>query len=433
MARRWILISGVLCLAAFLATLPVPRVDGHVAGSDGLYYFSILRSSVLDHDLDLRNDYALLGAPVYPPTALGRPGAPFSVGTPILWAPFFLLAHAASLLLATAGAARAPNGIGGLYEPFVCIGTILYAFAGLWLTFRTVARELDDTFAAACAALAMWWATSLVEYTVAEPSMSHGASFFAIALFLAVWRRPGARPTAGHMAAVGAAAGLVALVRSQEGLVVLLPAIALVAGVLRGRLSPGRGVVAAAALGGAFALVFLPQVGFWHAVYGSWLTVPQGSDFMRWGSPVPGLILFSRRHGLLLWHPVLLIALLGLVPLARRDRALALAVGGYFLAQLYVNSVVSQWWAGDAFGGRRFMGVLPLLALPLAAAAAQAARSRGRGFVIAALAVLVAWNGLSFVQYRLGMISRTDMPTWRQLTLDRIELPFTIARRVLHR
>ncbi len=435
MAKRWILGSGMLVLLAFMATIPLPRIDGHIAGSDGLYYFAILRSAVFDHDLDLTNDRALLGAPAYPTTAVGRAGAPFSVGTPILWAPFFLAARAvAPVLPATKGSA---DGVGTLYESSVCIGTILYAFLGMWLVYRVARRVLDDDFAAACAALGLWWATSLIEYTVAEPSMSHGASFFANALLLAVWCRPGARFGVRRMLALGACAGLVALVRTQEGLVLIVPGVALAAAVLGGRLSLARGVAAAAALAGAFALVFLPQVLFWHSVYGAWFTVPQGNDFMHWGSPQVARVLFSPRHGLLLWHPLVLLALLGLVPLWRRDRGLALAVGGLFLAQLYVNSAVSQWWAGDAFGGRRFMGVLPWLALPLAAlfrwGPGAATRPRGRALVVAALVVLVGWNGLSLVQYRLGWLPRTDEPTWRQLTVDRLAVPVSIVRKVLHR
>ena len=433
MAKRWLLLSGLLVLAGFLALLPVPRIDGHIAGSDGLCYFAVLRSVAVDHDLDLANDYALLGVEPYAPTPLGRPGAPFSVGTPVLWAPFFALAGLVSVIAPALGGAGGAPGTGALFESFVCVATILYAIAGLWLVFRTVRKVLDDEFAAACAALAMWWATSLIEYTLAEPSMSHGASFFVNAVFLALWCRPRTYGTLRPWLEMGAAAGLVALVRTQEAPLVLLPACAIVADAARGRVPVGRAVAALARFGTAFGLVFLPQVMFWHAVYGAWFTVPQGNDFMRWGSPQPDLILFSGRHGLITWHPVILLALFGLVPLWHTDKRLARSVAAVFLMQLYVNSVVSQWWAGDAFGGRRFCGVLPWLALPLGAAAMQAAAARGRTFVGCVLLAFLLWNGLSLAQYRLGFVSRSERLTWRQLTVDRLVVPVTILRRALHR
>jgi hypothetical protein len=66
-------------------------------------------------------------------------------------------------------------------------------------------------------------------------------------------------------------------------------------------------------------------------------------------------------------------------------------------------------------------------------AAGAPASKGGRVLVVAALVLLVGWNGLSLVQYRLGWLPRTDEPTWRQLTVDRLAVPVTIVRKVLHR
>jgi hypothetical protein len=101
----------------------------------------------------------------------------------------------------------------------------------------------------------------------------------------------------------------------------------------------------------------------WHAIYGQWLTIPQGSDFFNWTNPQWLPTLFSTRHGLVAWHPIFLLALLGIVPLWKHHRWLALVVLVAFLAQWYINSAASRWWADDAFGGRRFIGTIPLLTL----------------------------------------------------------------------
>jgi len=419
-------------LAGFLATVPMPRVDGHIVGSDGIAYYSILRSAVVDHDLDLANDYRLLGSPGWPVTPAGMAGCPFSVGAPLLWSPFFVLARIVSILLACFGHAPPVDGIGSISEGLVCVGSILYALAGLLLVHHTLRQVLRSEFAATAATLIVWWASPLIEYTLAEPSMSHGVSFFVNALFLHTWA--GARePSRARLAALGACAGLVALVRAQEAPIVLLPLADLAASVARDRRSVGRALGSAGWMLGCMFLVFLPQLLFWRTVYGSFITVPQGSGYMHWFSPEVLNVLFSTRHGLFAWHPALLMAIPGILLLARSDRRLALGVVTVLLVQLYVNAAASDWWAGDAFGGRRFSGVLAWLALPIGAlAAAMEPKAMARAIAQVAMVALIGWNLLSFAQYRLGFVSRADALTWRQMTVDREELPVALAKRFLH-
>ena len=54
--------SGLICLLIFIATIPLPRVDNHLVGSDGIKYYAILRSFVLDQDFDFSNDFPLFDA-----------------------------------------------------------------------------------------------------------------------------------------------------------------------------------------------------------------------------------------------------------------------------------------------------------------------------------------------------------------------------------
>jgi len=429
-ALRWLIVSGLLCLAIFLATVPLPRVDRHLIGSDGFAYYAIVRSVALDRDFDFANDYALLGIGHHRRKApTGMPVNPFAIGTAILWLPFFLVAHAAALGLAALGLRMGSDGVGYLYEAAVCCGTIFYASVGFMLTYRT-ARRLFQVRVALLATLAMWWATGAIYYVVAEPSMSHGPAIFAEALFLWLWYPPDRSRTPGRWFVLGLAVALVALVRWQEGLIVAVPAAELLLA-LRERRRRADLLARGTAFGAGAVAGFLPQIVMWSAVYGTPLTIPQGNDFIHWLQPHPWLMLFSSRHGLMSWHPIFLLATLGLLPLWRRDRALALVVGAMFVAQLYVNSAVGRWWADDAFGARRFIGLVPLFTLSLAALMATTSRRIERSAWLSVLLLLVIWNGLSFAQYRLGFISMNAALTWRQMTIDRLLLPWRLLRRLL--
>jgi hypothetical protein len=44
--------------------------------------------------------------------------------------------------------------------------------------------------------------------------------------------------------------------------------------------------------------------------------------------------------------------------------------------------------------------------------------------------LLVVWNGLSFAQYRLGLVNRSEALMVREMTLDRLMLPYHVVQRL---
>jgi hypothetical protein len=425
-----LLLATAICVGIFSAAIPLPRGDDHLLGSDGLRYYSILRSAVLDHDFDFTNDYRMLGVEVEGVTPTGLKPNPFAIGSAVLWLPFFLLAHVLSLILSWLGLRVATDGVSYVYESFVCIGTILYAGTGFLLAYRTAARVASSQ-SAVLAALAMWWATQAIYYIVAEPSMSHGLTIFTQALFLYVWYPPRATRSWQDWLKIGLAVTLVGLVRWQEIIIVAIPLAELCYRLVRRQLSAPRTFSYGLMLGAMVLIGFLPQFVMWDALYGSPVTMPQGESFMNWMSPKPIETLFSTRHGLISWHPVFLLALTGLVGLWRRDRALTLAIAFLFLGQLYINSSVERWWADDSFGARRFTGLAALLVLPLAALLDNPRPAFRQRLLVAVLVLLVIWNGLGFIQYRLGFVSMSEALTLEEMTIDRLLVPFRLLQRLM--
>lgn len=113
-------------------------------------------------------------------------------------------------------------------------------------------------------------------------------------------------------------------------------------------------------------LAFFPQMLMWRMTYGHWLVNASRPGYL--GRPALLQVLFSPRHGLFLWHPLLLVGLAGLVALARRPglRRLAVAALLVFAAQVVINAMPVDWWGNAGFGARRFCSTLPLLSLGLA-------------------------------------------------------------------
>ena len=79
-------------------------------------------------------------------------------------------------------------------------------------------------------------------------------------------------------------------------------------------------------------------------------------------------VLFSSRHGLLSWTPIVWVALIGTIAYARRKPLWALPAIAAFVILVWTNGSAHDWSGGWAYGGRRFTSVLAAFAPGLALA-----------------------------------------------------------------
>ncbi len=399
--------------AVFPLALGALYLQPQRVASDGIFYFAPLRSLVVDFDLDFENEYRILGAEsgYFLRTETGRLPNNYSIGPALLWLPAYLLAHALGLF----GLYR-PTGFGYPYFTAVATATAIGGFAGVVFVFRLLRSHFEES-AALPATLLVWLATFHVWYMVFEPSMSHAFAMASVSGLLLLAQR-GVRGARGYLLA-GAASGIVALVRWQN--VVFVPAALAV--VLWKRERPSARDLILGAL--AFLLVVSPQLVYWKLLYGSFLLVPQGGGYVDLGSPRIEEVLFSSRHGLLSWAPVLWLALAGLPGFVRRAPALGGALAVSTLLALYVNASVFDWWAGASFGSRRFDGALAFFALGLAASIdwiVPRVQRRPVAAVCLLLAPFALWNFLLMGVYFEGAIPPDGPASFRQAAADGAEL-----------
>ncbi len=445
---RLILALTGFCLLVFLLTIPLPRADNQLVGSDGVYYYVYLPSLLLDGDLDFRDEYAHFFA--YDParverllsnrTPVGRLPNQWPIGPAILWSPFFLLAHLLASLLRWLGFPVATDGYGYLYQTFVLSGSILYGGAGLLLVYR-FARAMVSEQAALVATGLIALAGNLIYYLTAEPYMAHTLSVFASGLFFHTWLRRRGRPGIRTALLYGLLGGLMALIRPQDGLFLALPFLARLPSAWRGLRDgdrrPAIGLLRDGLIAGPVALlVFSPQMVVWGVLYGNPFRSPYtyhpGTDFY-WLSPRLGAVLFSAFRGLFTWHPIFLPALVGLFPAYRRDRTFALLGGLGFVVQWYIISSWHNWMQGDAFGGRMFLVCTPIFVMGLAHLIEGTAKRWSWPAVYALGGLLLVWNFLLFVEYRFDLVTAQRPPTWYDLTIGRVTFLLTFLQRLLRR
>jgi hypothetical protein len=434
MRAHWVSLIVVLALAAavsrslrararrdyqgyLVAILPlvlaVLYLQPQRVASDGIFYYAPLHSVIVDGDLDFENEYRVLGAlPGYfQRTATGRLPNNYSVGPALVWAPFFLVAHALGYL----GLYR-PTGFGYPYFTAIATGTALVGFLGVVWTFQLTKTYVRPATAFAAAVL-VWLASFHVWYMVFEPSMSHAMAMASVALFLLVNHR-GVRG-AKAFALMGVLGAVVALLRWQN--ILFLPAAIALSWARHGRPKWQELALGAA----AFVIVFSPQLMYWNALYGSPLLVPQGGGYIDWASPELEAVLFSSRHGLLSWAPLLWLGILGFPGFIRRAPVLGVSMVLAIGAAWYVNASVYDWWAGASFGSRRFDAALPALCVAVAVSLewiVARVRQRPLATVFVLLAPFVIWNAMLMGVYFSGAIAPDAPASFRQAAADGIEL-----------
>lgn len=397
--RPWL--DGPRAVIVSLALLAVPTVYGEVGG-DGLQAFVVVRSVLLDHDMDLANDYAGLGVPIVV-TRAGQPTSHLPIGLALVWAPPFALAHAGTAIARGFGSTLGADGFSVPYRSAVTAATYAYGVLALLLIEAEVRRR-NGRAVALLATLAIWLATPLHFYMTANPAMAHGASVLAATAFVVAWLRQRERDDASAWgwAGVGLLGGLMAAVRLQDAVLLAMPAADLAVRPRAGGKGRLTAFLAAAAAPG------LVQLLAWLRLYGpGFLTTVLTVNLVGGTPPHIAGVLFSPRHGLFYWTPLYVVCVLGWAAWALRQPRLASLVAAGFASAVLVNASIQDWWGSEAFGQRRLLGLTPLFALGLGEALAVLS-APWRRLAAGALALLAVWT-LSFEGvYNSGMAAPRD-------------------------
>jgi hypothetical protein len=435
-----IALIGVAFALAYGASLVfLPKPNGRIVIGDAVHYYVYLRSLVFDGDLQFHNEYVRLYglthrspevAWVYDPLPSGYIRNVMPIGPAIAWAPLYLMVTGVLTLLGMAGLNVVVDGYGRLFQAAAGFSGIAAATAGAWLAYRASAT-MFGVRPAIWSTLAIWLGASPLYYSMISPTYSHATSMLANGAVIAYWLATRRRTDLGRFGVLGALIGCATLVRWQEATLLALPIIDVLwpgsdespDGLRRA----GSAVARAAVAGLATLVVFTPQMMVWRTLYGEPFVIPQGGQFMRWHDAALGAVLFSDWHGLFTWTPVVLLSVIGIIPLWRRDRHVATAVIVLLAIAWYTNAAVADWWAGEAFGSRRFVSCVPLFILGLSALFAGV---RSSVPVVTTVLVAVFLNGLLLLQYQLFLKGWREIAPYPNgvygLVFARFAVPFRL-------
>jgi hypothetical protein len=421
----------------FLLTLPLcnPWIRG-----DGVGYYAIARSLLIEHRLDFSKDWidgntsfrmghldpdGRIDPTEY--TATGHLKNHFSVGPAILWSPFLIITHCGVVLFDSLGGHVAADGFSRPYVIAMALATALYGFLALWISFRLAQEYVPERWAF-LGTLAIWFASSLPVYMYFNPSWSHAHSAFTVALFVWYWHRTRAARSNGQWAILGALGGLMMNVYYVNALVLLFPLLETLTAFWGARRTAGPARVVPLLFNNIlFAIVvfiaFLPTFVTKKIIYGSYLNFGY-TEHWDWASPAVLKVSFSSEHGLFSWTPIVILAVGGLFLLRKYDKALAFYSIAVFAAYLYTIGCYENWAGLSSFGNRFFISLTSLFILGLATVfdSLERAWTQRRAAVVASLstAAFILWNlGLIF-QWGTHLIPARGPISFREAAYNQV-------------
>jgi hypothetical protein len=393
-------VVAMLFLQAVNLAVAVPRPNG----ADPSGYYAWAQSWLEDGDSDPGNQLTVgMMFPVIEINGRSTIVDRYPIGWSAAVFPFMALARE---LVGTRRDGGTHAGLDPLVVRMAWIGVYLWALLGVLAAYDSL-RRLLGLRAAVLGTVAAWLGTSAFAYTWKSPGMAHSITLATISLsFWCAVRTRGSRHPQAWALLWGLFASLTVCARVIDGLI-LVPSFLLLLLSLESpdeEQSPPQAWLkqriltsSVCALAGFLPLTFF-QMSIWHALYDQWFFNGYSATGYRFSPNLQhlALSLFSPNKGLVLWHPMVLLALggLGLAAISKmRDRSIQLPSAVSIAIVLVMIALYGSWSAwnlGDGYGARWTADLFWIWAFGLALLFARTERTLSPAVITAVLFALVS-------------------------------------------
>lgn len=337
----------------------------------------------------------------------------YSMGLSILYSPFFFIGHIIAKL-----SGHVADGFSAPYQFSIFIGGIIYSILAILILSRVLIRFFSERIAAIVLIIVVFSSNYIIHITMfGQNANVHNYLFLAYSLILwltILWHES---HKLKHMMLLAMVCGLTILSRPTE---IVCLAIPLFWGIsnkntfnkkIKLLLSNYYQIlifVAVLAIIGSFQFIY------WKIQTGKFLFYSYGGNAgegFEFFNPHLLKVLFSFRKGWLIYTPVMIFAIIGFIPMFRKNRIIFLALFIYFISNLYIVSSWSNWWYAQSFSQRPLIPSYAVMAIPLAYFLTwlfeQKKNLKTSGIVV--LACLLVLNIFQTIQYANGTIDGDRM------------------------
>jgi hypothetical protein len=383
--------------------------DHRVIDADVINYYAYLPATFIFNDLGFENPETIQKGKFWTiRSPKDKNVIKMSMGMSYIYLPFFFAGHiTAKITGAEAYGYSAP------YKFFLLMGGLVYLAIGLVFLRKILLRYFNDNITA-ITILAVTLGTNLAYYASPENTMTHIYNFALFNVFVWGTIQWHEKPTILRLSLLGALAGLITLIRPSNIFVLLIFFLYNVYSIetLKERIQlvfSKFGWFLAMLL--AFLLVWLPQ--FIYNLYftGELLFYSYTNERFFFANPQIFDGLFSYRKGWLLYTPMMVIPLLGIVLLFKKRKEFSWAISIFMIVNIYIIFSWWCWWYGGSFGQRSFIDYYGLLAIPLALVLTELAAYRKWAYqaMVAVVFLLLTFNLFQTEKYLKGSIHFADM------------------------
>ncbi len=376
---------------------------------DVVSYYAYLPATFIFHDIKLENSETFEHGIFWPESLPdGSKVIKTSMGLSILYSPFFLISHGIAKIFGFEA-----YGYSSVYKIGLLVSSVFYFIIGLFVL-RRILKEYFSEPIVALTIITVALGTNLLNYATYDACMSHLYNFTLINIFLwytIQWYK------SFHLKGLiilGALAGLIALVRPSNIIVLVfffLYGVYSKEALLQRVKLIFRKLHWFIFMGIAFTIIWIPQFLYWRALTGHFMVNSYPDEQFFLGTPhfIEGL--FSYRKGWLIYTPVMAFALVGIIFLFRKMKEFSLAILVFITLAAYVIVSWWCWWYGGSFGMRSFVDYYGILAIPLALLFSVLYEFKKKTKTIVFFIVLLAilQNNFFLEKYRKGSLHYDSM------------------------
>ena len=187
-------------------------------------YYSYLPAAFIYHDITFEfikkypeKNFGEKHEFFYQTAPNGGKVAKFTMGTAIMYAPFFFIAHLSTHLFNYEA-----NGFSTPYEFCLALSSLFYLLIGLYFLRKTVLLYFNEK-ATSLTLISIMLGTNLYYYSTNEPAMTHAYSFTLVSTFLYQFLQWYNNPNYKKAVLIGFLFGMIVLIRPVNCIIFLFP------------------------------------------------------------------------------------------------------------------------------------------------------------------------------------------------------------------
>ncbi|MBT3385476.1 MAG: hypothetical protein HN778_19160 [Prolixibacteraceae bacterium] len=405
---KYSIIFSVVLISSFTIIKGYWKDENRVIISDVINYYAYLPATFIFHDIGITKVETIEKGKFWTKRlSNGNNIIKMSMGMSFVYAPFFFAGHGAAKILGYEA-----YGYSEPYKFALIIGAIIYLILGLIFLRKILLKYFSDKITT-LTILAIAIGTNLAYYSSVEGTMTHIYNFAFFNIFIwhtILWHE---KPTFKRLFGLGALAGLITLIRPSNIVILLF---FFIYNVYSFRLIKEKitfvykkfhwflGMLL------AFLLVWIPQFAYNLYFTGDLLFYSYTGEKFFFNNPQILDGLFSYRKGWLLYTPMMIISIFGMIVLFFKKKEFSWATLIFMIISVYIIFSWWCWWYGGSFGQRPFVDFYGMLAIPFALLLTELARIKKWVYhiAVALVFVLIVLNNFQMQKYLKGSLHFAD-------------------------